>query len=153
MRKTYEEDIIKEDDIDFLIQEVTENLPEKVEEKETEPIEVPDVKTEDELIDLTIQKNLEVESKADLAFNMFFDNLSRNLDHTSSSKEQMLEALKVRVELNKTLVELAKLKKKRDAATGVFINTVSPGEAGINIRKIQDEINDGAFDSLQARDT
>jgi len=141
------EDVMTDEEaqqIDDIIAEVASSMEQTttsvvVKEEKHSAIVEEEIHTDDTLISLALRKNDELEDMANKAFDMFYGNLSRNTDHTSSSKEQMLEALKVRVELNKTIVELAKLKKKQDSSIGVLINTVSPTQAGIDMRKIQEE--------------
>lgn len=136
------EDLLTDEEtiqIDKLIEEVAAKLPEVIKEKEETLPVTTEPKTDDELINITLQKNDEVENLANKAFELFFQELQRGTDRSSASKEQMLEALKVRVELNKTIVELAKLKKKQENKVGVLINTMSPTQAGIDMRKIQEE--------------
>jgi hypothetical protein len=94
-------------------------------------------KTENELIDLTLKKNDKIEEQADKIIDLFFDGLERGTDRTHSSKEQMLEALKVKLEINKTIVEMAKIKKKGNASVGVLINTVPQQQTGINLDNIR----------------
>lgn len=124
--------------IEELLKEVSPNEIEIKKEKITDLNTVP-VKTEDDLIELTIEKNKKIEEQADAAFQMFFDPIARETDRSQASKEMMVEALKVKVELNKLLVEMAKIKKKSiDPKVGIQINTVSPLQAGIDLAKIKE---------------
>jgi hypothetical protein len=143
------EDVMTDDEtiqIDNIIAEISSTQQVVVKEEPTTAVKrtftEEEKYTDDTLINMTLKKNDEVEDMANRAFDLFYQGLSRNTDHTSSSKEQMLEALKVRVELNKTMVELAKLKKKQESSIGVLINAVSPSQAGIDMRKIQEEYSE-----------
>lgn len=130
------------EEIDDILRQIEDNPSQEAiiitdTEVVTIPARVP--KTEDDLVDLTLEKNKSIEEQADAAFQVFFDPIARGTDHSQASKEQMLEALKVKVELTKNLVELAKLKKKSiDPKVGIQINTVSPLQAGIDIEKIKE---------------
>lgn len=135
-------------EIEDILNEIDLNNPQEVvvpinlmEDSKTKEVSIPSVKTEDDLIELTLGKNEKVEQQADDAFQMFFDLISRNLDHSEASKNNMLEALKVKVELNKLVVEMAKIKKKNtDPKLGIMINTMSPMQAGINLEKIKEAL-------------
>lgn len=129
-----------ETDIQSLLDEI--NAPEENNEvvvAEENKLAIVEAHTDDSLIDLTLKKNETLEAQADAAFQLFFDPLARGTDHAAESKIQMLEALKVKVELNKMLVEMAKIKKKSvDPKVGIQINTVSPLQAGIDLAKIKE---------------
>jgi phosphatidate phosphatase PAH1 len=127
-----------ETNIDDLINEVSQQLENQIaQSSQTEITKKTDIIDEDALVDIALTKNDEIEKMANDAFKLFYKNLSNQTDHSSSSKEQMLEALKVRVELNKTLVEMAKVKKKQQAGVGVLINTVPQSQVGIDLDKLR----------------
>lgn len=75
-------------------------------------------------------------------YDLFYGPLALEKDHSSSSKEALLRSLELRVESSKVLAELAKAVVKKEEGTnkgnvGVFINTKSGEDFGIDIKNIQ----------------
>lgn len=85
-----------------------------------------------------------VDDTAKIIHELFYHDLALGKDHSESSKIALLEALKVRMESPKTLVELAKaLAKLQSAATksqvGIQINTQNGEQVGINLEALKEE--------------
>lgn len=75
-------------------------------------------------------------------YDLFYGPLALDKDRSTSSKEALLRSLELRVESSKVLTELAKaIAKKEDGVNkgnvGVFINTKSGEDFGIDIKNIQ----------------
>ena len=86
----------------------------------------------------------DVDGTAKTIHELFYHDLVLGRDHSESSKIALLEALKVRMESPKTLVELAKaLAKLQSAANksqvGIQINTQNGEQVGINLEALKEE--------------
>lgn len=84
---------------------------------------------------------------ADEIYQLFYRDLALGKDHSSSSKESLLRSLELRVESSKVAAELAKAIVKKETAAqqtkagvGVFINTQSARDVGIDLKNIEDEL-------------
>lgn len=131
-------------DIDEILAEVEASQENKeitvLPEENKEIAEIPQ-RTEDELLDISIKKNDTLEAQLDNVFNMFYTDLARGTDRSQASKEQMMEALKTKLEINKLVVEMAKIKMKKvpeGNKLGVIINTVP--NSGINMDNIKNSL-------------
>jgi hypothetical protein len=131
-------------DIDDILNEIKEEESKDVVTTEaSSPPEIIPTKNEDELIDLTLKKNEVLEGQADKIVDLFFDGLERGTDRTHSSKEQMLEALKIKLEINKSIIEMAKLKKKTaGAGVGIIINQIPTVQTGIDLENIKKAVEE-----------
>lgn len=131
-------------EIDDILSSLEEEKPDKeisILEKKKE-IAITTIRSEDDLIDLSIKKSDNLEIQADKVFEMFYDTIAKGTDRSSASKEQMLEALKIKLEINKSIIEAAKVKKKETASNklGIMINTMKGEQAGIDIDSIMNSI-------------
>ncbi len=84
-----------------------------------------------------------VDDVADKIHELFYHDLALGKDHSESSKIALLEALKVKMETPKTMVELAKalakIQSAKETKVGIQINT-QPGEGlGIDLSKLKEE--------------
>lgn len=131
------------DEINDIINEIVVNENTQIEEKEETPLVVVE-KTDDELMNITIDKNDKLEKQLDTVVDLFLDGLARGTDHSHSSKEQLLEALKTKLELNKTFIEMAKLKNKKNTGgqVGIMINTIPQAQSGISIENIRNAMDE-----------
>lgn len=133
-----------EDDINDILKELETENKDIVEVPQNTPPAVVETKTEDELINIALEKNENLEGQLNAAVDVFMDGLTRGTDRSHSSKEQLIEALKTKLEINKTLLEMAKIKNKKNTGDkiGVMIQTVSPTQSGINIANIKNSLDE-----------
>lgn len=85
----------------------------------------------------------DVDDTAKTIHELFYHDLVLGKDHSESSKVALLEALKVRMESPKTLVELtkalAKLQTANKSQVGIQINTQTGEDVGINLNALKEE--------------
>lgn len=113
-------------------------------EETTEIIKKEDLTSFDTLANKVVDRLNDVDGTAKIIHELFYHDLALGKDHSESSKIALLEALKVRMESPKTLVELTKaLAKLQSAANksqvGIQINTQSGESVGINLDKLMTE--------------
>jgi len=134
------------DDIDQILNDIAK--VEVVEEKVEETKEI-EVREKNEIINASDTAELEQElvrqtvddrAKADQIFDLFYADLGFHTDRSQASKEAITRALELKIQASKNIIDLLKLKKETSSKMGVFVNTVSPEKAGIDIRNIQNEL-------------
>lgn len=85
----------------------------------------------------------DVDDTARIIHELFYHDLALGRDRSESSKVALLEALKVRMESPKTLVELtkalAKLQTANKSQVGIQINTQTGEDVGINLKALKEE--------------
>jgi hypothetical protein len=82
-------------------------------------------------------------SKADEIFDLFYTDLAKKTDRSEASKEALTKALELKIESSKNIIELLKIKARMsDGGANVFINTISPKKAGIDINNIREAVKD-----------
>ncbi len=85
----------------------------------------------------------DVDDTARIIHELFYHDLALGKDRSESSKVALLEALKVRMESPKTLVELtkalAKLQTANKSQVGIQINTQTGEDVGINLNALKEE--------------
>ena len=85
----------------------------------------------------------DVDDTARTIHELFYHDLVLGKDRSESSKVALLEALKVRMESPKTLVELtkalAKLQTANKSQVGIQINTQTGEDVGINLKALKEE--------------
>lgn len=85
----------------------------------------------------------DVDDTARIIHELFYHDLALGKDRSESSKVALLEALKIRMESPKTLVELtkalAKLQTANKSQVGIQINTQSGEDVGINLNALKEE--------------
>jgi hypothetical protein len=129
-------------DIDDILKELEPQTTDIVPIEDALPVEVIP-KTEDDLINIALDKNENLEEQLNDVVDIFMEGLERGTDRSHSSKEQLIEALKTKLEINKMLIEMAKIKnKKAGDKIGVMISTVSPTQSGINITNIKSAMDE-----------
>jgi len=83
--------------------------------------------------------------KADQLFSLFYGDLAIGRDHSQASKEAVMRALELKIEASKNIIELLKIKAKKNEATktanGVMINVVSERKAGIDLQNVFNHIS------------
>lgn len=129
-----------EEPIDKIIQNIINSYSEEVatQSKQIKPIQP----TTENLAEIVIKKVDSNDAVAKEIYDLFYGELALGRDRSSSSKEALLRSLELKVESSKALVELAKALAKKDQSNannvGVFVNTKSGDDFGINIKNIQD---------------
>lgn len=94
---------------------------------------------EQALIDQTIEDR----KKADKIFELFYADLGFKKDRSQASKEAINKSLELKIMASRNLIELLKLKRESTKnAMGIFINTVSKNKTGIDLSRIQEELDD-----------
>lgn len=109
-----------------------------------EVIKKEDLTSFETIANKVVDRLNDVDGTAKTIHELFYHDLVLGKDHSESSKIALLEALKVRMESPKTLVELAKaLAKLQSAANksqvGIQINTQNGEQVGINLEALKEE--------------
>ena len=109
-----------------------------------EVIKKEDLTSFETIANKVVDRLNDVDGTAKTIHELFYHDLCLGKDHSESSKIALLEALKVRMESPKTLVELAKaLAKLQSAANksqvGIQINTQNGEQVGINLEALKEE--------------
>lgn len=109
-----------------------------------EVIKKEDLTSFETIANKVVDRLNDVDGTAKIIHELFYHDLVLGKDHSESSKIALLEALKVRMESPKTLVELAKaLAKLQSAANksqvGIQINTQNGEQVGINLEALKEE--------------
>lgn len=112
--------------------------------EEKDLIKKEDLTSFDTLASKVLDRVNDVDDTARQIHELFYHDLALGKDHSESSKVALLEALKVRMESPKTIVELAKALAKIQSASskgqvGIQINTQSGEAVGINLNNLRDE--------------
>ena len=125
--------------IDNYSNELTINPENKKELKKIDSTSTTDIS------EIVLKKVDSNDAVAKEIYDLFYGGLALGKDHSESSKEALLRSLELKVESSKTLVELIKALNKKEQNSngnvGVFVNTKSGEDFGINIKNIQDNID------------
>lgn len=131
-----------EDSIDKILNEL-EATGDTKEEKELVVAQTKEIDASDteEIEQALIDQTLDDRKKADQIFDLFYTKLGLDKDRTEGSKEAINKSLELKILASKNMIELLKLKKQTRDAIGVFVNAQSGRKVGIDIDKLQEEID------------
>lgn len=133
---------MNEDTLENELDEALAEINKEIMNQEEKEVTVKEDVTSFESIATKVLDRLNgVDDTANKIHELFYHDLALGKDHSESSKVALLEALKVKMETPKTLVELAKalakIQSAKESKVGIQINT-QPGEAfGINLDNLK----------------
>jgi len=140
----------QKDPLEKIIQNIIDNYDKDTEEAKTkEIIKKADASSLEELANVVLNKVNSNDDVAKQIYDLFYGELALGKDRSTSSKEALLRSLELKIESSKVLTELAKaiVKKEQNknaGNVGVFVNTKEGDQFGIDIKNIQNELNDEA---------
>lgn len=133
-------DLTLENELDEMLSEINKEII----SSESKEVTVKEETSFESLATKVLERLAGVDKTADLIHELFYNDLALKRDHSESSKIALLEALKVKMETPKTLVELAKalakLQSAKDAKVGIQINTFKGEDIGINLSQLKGEV-------------
>lgn len=135
-------------DIDDLIEEEYIKTKEKkdlVTPRKNEITEI-DVTDDDELAKAFVKMTIEDRKDAENMYNIFAPEIVAGRDRSQGSKEALAKSLELKIAASKNMIELLKIRSKKDAGNnvniGVFGEVMNQKKAGIDLSKIKDEFDE-----------
>lgn len=130
------------DELDEILDEVSKGLTKEeikdvvVQEDEVDASDVSEIEQE------LIKQTKDDRSKADQIFDLFYPNLGDSgHDRSQASKEAITKALELKIQASRNLIDLLRIKKDTSSKLGIFVDTVSPKKAGINVDNIISQVD------------
>lgn len=131
------------DPMNKIIKDIMAEYDNSIEQAKQKDLKKLDPSTLTSLSSIILNKVDDNDKIAKEIYDLFYSPLALGKDHSSSSKDNLLRSLELRVESSKVLAELAKAIAKKEeqgknSNVGVFVNTKSGDDFGIDIKNIQD---------------